>query len=285
MTAAAQLASLLLDRFGVSDKPDLEDICRRLGLRIKEKDFTGFDGVLVRGRNAQKGIIGINKSIREYSRKRFTIAHEVGHFVIPYHQNLETTCAAGVIDRFGKGMSRPELEANEFASELLLPSKIVRARLDLTRPSLANIAAVANDFETSLSATTWRFLDLTDLPCAMIWSQAGKAIWYRTSDSLPFKLPVRDLPAPTSVAGRLFDGEQIVSGAEEVEADLWFYQSHAQQISILVEDSIPLSNYNAVFTLLWVVQMEKKPAPNVEEELLEELDPEEFTLRRTRWPR
>lgn len=284
MTAAAQLASLLLDSFGVSDKPDLEEICRKLGLRVKEKEFTGFDGVLVRGRNAQKGIVGIRKSIREQSRKRFTIAHEIGHFVIPYHQNLETTCAAGVIDRFGKGMNRPELEANEFASELLLPSKIVRGRLDLKRPSLANIASVANDFATSLSATTWRFLDLTDLPCAMVWSEAGKAVWYRTSDSLPFKLPVQDLPAPASVAGRLFAGELIVSGAEEVDSDLWFYPSQAQRVSVLVEDSIPLPNYGAVFTLLWIVQIEKSPGTE-EEEPLEELDPNEFTLQRTRWPR
>ena len=32
MTAAAQLASLLLDRFEISDKPNLEEICGRLGL-------------------------------------------------------------------------------------------------------------------------------------------------------------------------------------------------------------------------------------------------------------
>ncbi len=285
MTAAAQLASLLLDRFKISGKLDLEEICRTLGLRVREKEFAGFDGVLVRGKNAQKGIIGINKAIQESSRKRFTIAHEIGHFVIPYHQHQETACVAGVIDRFGRGLTRPELEANEFASELLLPSKIVQGRLELNRPSLANIAAIANDFETSLSATTWRFLDLTELPCAMVWSQAGKAIWYRTSEALPFKLPLRDLPAPGSIAGRVFAGEEIISGAEEVEADLWFYPSHARRISLLVEDSIPLSNYDAVFTLLWAVQMEQSAGLEDEEEMLEELEPNEFTLGRKRWPR
>jgi Zn-dependent peptidase ImmA (M78 family) len=285
VTAAAQLASLLLDRFKISGKPDLNEICRALGLRITEKEFSGFEGVLVRGKNAQKGVIGINRSIRESSRKRFTIAHEIGHFVIPYHQRLETACTAGVIDQFGRGLTRAELEANEFASELLLPSKIVRDRLDLGRPSLANVASVANDFDTSLSATTWRFLDLTDLPCAMVWSQAGKATWYRTSEALPVKLPLSDLPAPLSVAGRLFAGEEIIRGAEEVEADLWFYPGFARRIKLLLEDSIPLPNYAAVFTLLWVLEMEQSVGAEAEVEMLEELEPDEFTIRRTRWPR
>lgn len=285
MTEAAQLASLLLDHFKVSAKPDLDEICRELGLRVRVKDFVGFDGVLIRGKNAQKGIIGISASIRELSRKRFTVAHEIGHFVIPYHQHLKTTCSSGVIDRFGKGLARPELEANEFASELLLPSKIVGIRLPLRQPSLATIGLIANEFETSLSATTWRFLDLTDLPCAMVWSQAGKALWYRTSEALPFKLPLQDLPAPLSVAGRIFAGQQIVSGSEEVDPDLWFYPSQAERISLLVEDSISLANYNAVFTLLWVVQMEGVRGAEDEAERLEELDPREFALERRRWPR
>jgi Zn-dependent peptidase ImmA (M78 family) len=285
VTEAAQLASLLLDQFKVSAKPDLDEICRALGLRVREKDFAGFDGVLIRGKNAQKGIIGINASIREASRKHFTVAHEIGHFVIPYHQHLKTTCIANVIDRFGRGLLRPELEANEFASELLLPSKIVRDRLQLRQPSLATIGLVANEFETSLSATTWRFLDLTELPCAMVWSQEGKAVWYRTSEALPLKLPLKDLPAPPSVAGRIFAGQEIVSGPEEVDPDLWFYPSQAQRINLLVEDSIPLVNYDAVFTLLWVVHMEASNGDDDEEERLEELDPREFTLGRTRWPR
>jgi hypothetical protein len=87
------------------------------------------------------------------------------------------------------------------------------------------------------------------------------------------------------VAGRIFAGQEIVSGPEEVDPDLWFYPSQAQRINLLVEDSIPLVNYDAVFTLLWVVHMEASNGDDDEEERLEELDPREFTLGRTRWPR
>jgi Zn-dependent peptidase ImmA (M78 family) len=284
VSPAAQLASLLIEHLKMAGKPDLDAVCRALGLRVREKDLVGFEGTLVHSRTAQKGIIGVKRSVREASRKRFTIAHEIGHFVIPYHKNLETTCGQAVIDRFSRDLPRPELEANEFAAELLLPSKIVRSHFDLKRPSLANISGVATVFGTSLTATCWRYLDLTDTACAMVWSKAGRAVWYRTSDNLPFKLPLRDLPAAGSVAGRIFAGEEPLPGPEEVDADLWFYPSQAQRIGLLVEDSLSLPNYQAVFTLLWVAHLEARALSAEEEELLPELDPMEFTSQRKNWP-
>jgi len=284
VSPAAQLATLLLEHLKMAGKPDLDEVCRALGLRVREKDLVGFEGTLVRSRTAQKGIIGVKRSVREVSRKRFTVAHEIGHFVIPYHKHLESTCGRAVIDRFSHDLPRPELEANEFAAELLLPSKVVRNHFDLRKPSVANISAVATDFETSLTTTGWRYLDLTDAPCAMIWSRSGRGIWYRTSDALPLKLPLHDLPFAASVAGRIFAGAETSPGPEEVPADLWFYPSQAERIDLLMEDSISLPNYDAVFTLLWVVQMQKGALSEYEEELLPELDPTEFTLAREKWP-
>lgn len=285
MTPAAELACLLLDDLGITGKPDLRGVCERLGLRVREKDFEGFDGILVRGKNAQKGVIGVNASIYEPSRKRFTVAHEIAHFVIPYHRDLPSACQGAAIESFSRKLDIPELEANEFAAELLLPSKSVKGRFDLDRPSLSDISLVANEFETSLSATTWRFLDLTEQACVMVWSHAGKAAWYRTSDMLPFKLPFRRLPSPASVAARLFAGETFPPGMHEVEADAWFYPSQADRIGTLYEDSVYLPNYNAVFTLLWIVNLAEDKREIDEEELLPEMEPEEFTLGRKRWPR
>lgn len=285
MRPAAELARLLLEEFRITGKPDLDALCSRLGLRVREKEFDGFDGILLRSKTAQKGIIGVNAGIRELTRKRFTVAHEIGHFVIPHHREIPA-CVSGSIERFSRGLAVPELEANEFAAELLLPGKEVAGRLDLGNPSLSRISLVANDFETSLSATTWRFLDLTSQPCAMVWSHAGGAVWYRANDALPFLMPVKSLPSPVSIAGRLFGGETFPDGAgmQEVDADAWFYPSNAGRIGTLYEDSIYLQNYLSVFTLLWAVNLQEDKDESMQEELLDELDPEEFTLNRKRWP-
>ena len=75
MTPAAQLGALLYERLNLAGPPNLEDVCRALGLRIKEVDATGFDGALVCSKTAQKGIIALRRNIREPGRKRFTLAH------------------------------------------------------------------------------------------------------------------------------------------------------------------------------------------------------------------
>jgi hypothetical protein len=256
VSRAAQLAGLLLERFRISGKPDLEALCCLLGLRVREKAFDRFDGVLIRGEGARKGIIGINSSIQEIARKRFTIAHELGHFMIPYHRQVKTMCETGLMDSFSARLATPELEANEFASELLLPTRTLRQRFDLASPSLSQISQVAREFDASLSAATWRFLALTKQPCAMVWNRGGRALWYRTSDTLPFRLPLHDLPAQASVASRLLAGESVPGGMQEVDPHLWFEAAAAAHIATLFEESTLFPGYNAVFTLLWVARLQ-----------------------------
>jgi hypothetical protein len=57
--------------------------------------------------------------------RRFTAAHEIGHFILHRERNLfrESPLTDPAIWR---PATRPELEANIFAAELLMPSKILR---------------------------------------------------------------------------------------------------------------------------------------------------------------
>jgi len=168
VTPAADLANYVAQKFIKTAPPDLTALCRDLGLRIREVPANGFDGALVRSKAGQKGIVAVKASIREKSRKRFTIAHEIGHFVIPHHRNLGNICEDRKIESFDRHLNQPEIEANEFAAELLLPSALLRRRFNLAEFSLAQISAVAADFETSLTATTRSYLTLTDLPPSML---------------------------------------------------------------------------------------------------------------------
>src|ERR1039458_3177910 len=128
MSPAAQLAAFLSQRFVKGVPADLVQLCKDLGLRVQEVPAMGFDGALVRSKSGQKGIIAVKASIREASRKRFTIAHEIGHFVIPHHRLLKNVCDEKKIEAFDSRLNRPEVEANEFAAELLLPSALLVKR-------------------------------------------------------------------------------------------------------------------------------------------------------------
>jgi hypothetical protein len=209
MNAIETLASMLIEQLDVQGKPDFNWILPRIGLRVKEVDSTGFDGVLVRAQEGSKGIIGVKRSIRESTRKRFTIAHEIGHYIIPRHKNTPAPCAGRAIESWSSNLSQLEIEANEFAAEFLLPKSLVRVPLRLHEPSMLNIRQVADLFETSLTATIYRFLNLTDLPCALVWSENRDAFWYQRSQGFPFFLPKTELPYYKSFAGALFDGKSV----------------------------------------------------------------------------
>jgi len=200
VTPAAQLANYVVAKFVKAEPLDLMALCHELGLRIREVPAKGFDGALIRSKAGQKGIVAVKASIREASRKRFTIAHEIGHFIIPHHRNLENICEERKIESFDRNLNRPEMEANEFAAELLLPSGALRKLFNLAQFSLAQISAVAAEYGTSLTATTRSFLTLTDLSCAMIWSVANRARWFVRSDAFRFFLRLpnfrRTAPSP-----------------------------------------------------------------------------------------
>jgi len=285
VTPAANLANYVADKFVKTAPPDLTALCRDLGLRIREVPAKGFDGALIRSKVGQKGIVAVKASIFETSRKRFTIAHEIGHFIIPHHRDLGNICEDKKIESFDSQLNQAEIEANEFAAELLLPSALLRKRFDLSEFSLPQISAVAADFGTSLTATTRSFLTLTDLPCAMVWSVTNSARWFVRSDSFRFFLPLAELPANGSFAARIFRGESAPAELAPVRADAWLNRQDAEQITTLLEHSISLPNYDAVLTLLWAYKAELLPSGSGREALLEDLDPEDFTLNRRRWPR
>jgi Zn-dependent peptidase ImmA (M78 family) len=282
LLSPSELASHLLDRLGTRGRPDLFHIAERIGLRIQEVDAEGFEGSLVRALDGPKGIVVLKQSIRENSRKRFTIAHEIGHYLIPGHRTLENVCTSDMVESWRKGLGRPELEANEFAVELLLPARLVREPLRLNDPSLHTISEVAGQFETSLTATTLRFIGLTDLPCVAIWSAERTAKWYRRSEGFPLYLSKEALPCDGSFAYRLFQGGSAPNDFAEVSPESWLDRRDTDKVVRVLEHSVRLPYYDAVLTLLW---FQLKDSVDEEEAALEDLDPEEFTLRRKRWPR
>lgn len=281
-SAASKLAALVLQELEIDGKPDLQVVCKRLGIRVREVASTAFDGTLVRSRSAQKGVIGVRASIREHGRKRFTVAHEIGHFVLPHHRLLKNMCRENAVDSYKPSLRQEELEANEFAGVFLLPANVIVNKWNLSEPSLKEISSIADEFETSLTATARRFVDLTEAAMVLLWQSAGTIEWFHKSSAFTYYLPLAELPAPSSMAGRLFAGEVVPDDFEPIDPSLWLDRRDADKVQSLREHSILLANYSAVLTLLLV----EGGAPAGEpEELLKELDPDSFTLDRERWSR
>jgi Zn-dependent peptidase ImmA (M78 family) len=121
------LAVDILRECSVNEPPvDVESIAERRGLLIDfqplQSDLSGF-----LFHDEQHAVIGVNSSHPKV-RQRFTIAHELGHFLL--HQNDPLHVDRAVQAKFRNDLSKQgtdpdEIEANLFAAELLMPRIMV----------------------------------------------------------------------------------------------------------------------------------------------------------------
>jgi IrrE N-terminal-like domain len=107
------------------------------------------------------------EAARSPGRRRFTIAHELGHWRLHAKGSVQartTYCRpddVGADRRHLHRATRLEAEANRFAAALLMPEGLVRP---LARELKLNIPALANRFEVSVPAMRIRLDSLGLLP-------------------------------------------------------------------------------------------------------------------------
>jgi len=247
MNEAVLLAEVLLEKLGMYQKPELATIASRIGLIVREKPLEGCDGVLVRVQSQMKGGVIIRSTIPEKTKKRFTLAHEIGHYLLPSHSFREVACTGKQINCWIG--DRVEREADSFAAELLLPSTL-RKRFQFI-PSFVKIGAIAEEFGTGFITTIRRHIDLTDLMCAMIYSVNGRAKYFHISKRFPYRVPIKELPHPESIASHLFQKPDLYELSSEICSDYWIIKDDCQYVR-LFELSRYLRSFNAVVSLVWI---------------------------------
>jgi Zn-dependent peptidase ImmA (M78 family) len=168
----------LLTRHSIPSPPvPVEDLARALGADIQrrpaEDELSGF---LLRDNKEQRAVIGVNSN-HPQNRQRFTIAHELGHFLLHETEKMH-------VDRDDRGfqvklrskgaasdISVDEREANLFAAELLMPAVFLERdlfldtdvsnigdRLDLLNEKV--LGPLARRYRVSSQALTFRLASL-----------------------------------------------------------------------------------------------------------------------------
>jgi Zn-dependent peptidase ImmA (M78 family) len=224
----------------------------RLSLEIREVNADGFDGALIRAREVPLGAIVIRKSIREAGRKNFTLAHEIGHFLLPGHDQTELICTKADVGNWGDGSKEIEREADEFAAELLMPGALVQRIIHSATPSMQLIEKIAQRFRTSLSAAAWRYCDLAQEKCAIVWSTGDRIDWSKRSETFVYSLRKGTLLQKDTLAARTFAGLPIPNQPQEVPASSWMSADDLTESAKLWEQSKALRGYGSVISLLWL---------------------------------
>jgi Zn-dependent peptidase ImmA (M78 family) len=134
-------------------------IAKYLGIRVVPYKFSdNISGVFFRkGGNLY---LGVNSKHNKH-RQRFTIAHEIGHFILHSHETLHYDLESADDKRFlfraDSISSLDETEANRFASELLMPENLVRGLIESGSNSINELA---DRFNVSPEAMRYRLINL-----------------------------------------------------------------------------------------------------------------------------
>lgn len=151
-----------LERAGATRLPiDVRRVAEIHGIDVREEANGGeISGFLLR--KDGKSIIGVNNS-HSPNRRRFTIAHELGHYFLHQFEGLHLDKTFHRSGLSSLGISTEEIEANAFAAELLMPDHLVRKAVagfegDLISDS--GIEQLAESFQVSSQAMSIRLANL-----------------------------------------------------------------------------------------------------------------------------
>ena len=233
----------LLKSLGITEPAEI-DICaiaQSKGATVVEKPVTGCEARIVG--YGERAIIVVNSESIP-SRKRFSAAHELGHWMRDAG-TIGLGCNPEAL--VGSGEANAETRANRYASDLLLPKFMFEPRAKGCPITFETASSLADVFQTSLTATSIRLIDYGSYPAMLVCSDAQRVRWFQRGAEVPRSL----WPQP---AGKVTFANELLRGTSrgvktsgQVYSDQWFSSVRPHSVH---EDSRRISS-ELVLTLLW----------------------------------
>ena len=260
LTIAKQHGEKIAKQFGGDSLPiDLSAIADKHDIRIEPKNNSakGVSGMLLRHGNS----FGIMYSthINNEGFKRFSIAHELGHYFLEGHvDHILPDKGDGIHKSFAGFVSSDsyELEADHFASGLLMPEDLIQPIIRKTLLGLPTVKKIAESCKTSLISSAIRYAFLSEGAVAVIVSEGATVDFCFLSQSMKslpeLSWPVKKSPVPTdSLTAQLNKkSKQLLQMEyEEDESDVrdWLGGNKSFQVK---EEVQKLGSYGKTLTVL-----------------------------------
>lgn len=133
---------------------DVEGVAKKLGIRIEYVPLKDdISAILYKDKENNFWVLRVNKE-HHPNRQRYTIAHELGHFCL--HRHLKQYFEDKIFFRGGEP-DKPEWQANEFASAILMPENEFR---EMVRSGVSQVEKLAKEFKVSTLALRIRAKNL-----------------------------------------------------------------------------------------------------------------------------
>jgi hypothetical protein len=200
--------------------------------------------------------IGYSKAIRCEGFQNFTVAHEIGHYLIDGH--AMALLKDGVHHSHSSYISKDpfEEEADAFASEFLMPWKLVESLLRGSDGGFASIQHLSDQCGSSLVASAIRYVEVTAEQVAAVVSYQGTVEfmtaspafrqipgidWFHRRDSLP-----RQVPSACFANDHSWVNAGLISENGSLLRD-WFPSAPPVEVR---EDIVGLGTYGRLLTVL-----------------------------------
>lgn len=228
----------------------IEAVAKACGiLEIQEMETDAFEGGLIQNEAKSHGYI-LLRAGRGAQRSRFTIAHELGHFVNLRHVappgsdrmlcNKDDLRNSELTSRGRHGM---EAQANEFASCLLMPAKEVLAHSSMRGSAeMSRLLALHTLCGVSKEAAARRYAQLHGDDFAIVFSKDGKYIYSIRGGEFPWIDHRKGQELFNKTHTREFDGPTgAISDQEDSDAHWWLNDRDAERWNlweeVLIQDS------------------------------------------------
>ncbi|MBN8623212.1 MAG: ImmA/IrrE family metallo-endopeptidase [Flavobacteriales bacterium] len=149
-----------------------------------------FDGMTIyENGNFYIHINTANHNTVTSARGRYTLAHELGHYIIDSHR---IALKLGLLEPFPSNTNQKqhneiEREADYFASCLLMPEKRFKGDIFRKKFNFELINSLSKEYNVSISACAIRFAQIGNHPIMIIYAESGLIKWTYYSDDFRYK--------------------------------------------------------------------------------------------------
>lgn len=222
---------------------DLDLVAFHLNAEVRRSSLSGYEGQIIG--TSSRAIITIDNQ-RHPLRQKFTLGHELGHWVNDRGKNLTYRCTTDDMRRRWSKINtighQVEARANAFSAQLLMPDHILpiyRDGLDVTASSIEKLAIT---FQVSRTSMAIRFVETNDLPCMLIcWQKSGVRKWFTSNSIIPENIwPHKHVQNPSTMFTK--------SDGVEVDADKWISGEDSESYAVI--ESVFTNSFDW-FTLIW----------------------------------
>lgn len=253
----SELAESIADYYCPEVLVSPEFIAKEKGISFCYGNYgNSFDGLIEQEDRLFHIFINNRNNKDDSPRSRFTFAHELGHYFIDEHRqallNGRTPSHPSFTDFSSK--NPVELEADYFASSLLLPELRVRRDCHRRKFNFSLIDDLATKYQTSITATSIKLMTIDKHPIMLVCSVAGKIKWFKCSHDFPYKWlkkPFASVPKNT-LAGAYFTSREKFNEELPVTANDWFENVWDKDIDRpFYEKCIYSDRNNFVLSIIW----------------------------------